>query len=41
MGYIDVWRVADGKLVENWVKMDMLGTMQQLGAVPAPGPAQQ
>jgi steroid delta-isomerase-like uncharacterized protein len=37
VGYIDVWRVADGKLVENWVKLDELGLMQQLGAVPAPG----
>ena len=39
VGYIDVWRVADGKLVENWVKLDMLGMMQQLGAVPGPGQA--
>jgi steroid delta-isomerase-like uncharacterized protein len=37
VAYIDVWRVEDGKLVENWVRLDMLGMMQQLGAVPAPG----
>jgi len=34
--YIDLWRVVDGKLVDNWVQMDMMGMMQQLGAVPAP-----
>ena len=36
MKYIDLWRVVDDKLVDNWVQMDMLGMMQQLGAVPAP-----
>jgi predicted ester cyclase len=35
VAYQDVWRVADGKLVENWVRLDMLAMMQQLGAVPA------
>src|SRR6266849_2362693 len=34
---IDIWRVANGKAVENWVQMDMLGLMQQLGVIPAPG----
>ena len=29
--YIDIWRMADGKAVENWVRLDMLGLMQQLG----------
>lgn len=33
---LDIWRVADGKAVENWVQMDMLGLMQQLGVIPAP-----
>lgn len=28
---IDIWRVVDGKIVEHWVEMDMLGTMQQHG----------
>jgi len=37
--YIDLWRVENGKFVENWVQMDMLGLMQQLGVVPAPGQA--
>ena len=35
--YIDVWRVENGKLVENWVQMDQLGLMQQLGVIPVPG----
>ena len=35
--YIDIWRVANGKLVENWVQMDQLGLMQQLGVIPMPG----
>ncbi|HKY54458.1 MAG TPA: ester cyclase [Anaerolineales bacterium] len=35
--YIDVWRVENGKLVENWVQMDQLGLMQQLGVIPTPG----
>ncbi len=30
-------RVANGKMVENWVQMDMLGLMQQLGVVPSMG----
>jgi predicted ester cyclase len=32
---LDIWRVANGKAVDNWVQMDMLGLMQQLGAIPA------
>jgi steroid delta-isomerase-like uncharacterized protein len=28
---IDIWRVADGKLVEHWDSVDQLGLMQQLG----------
>ena len=27
-------RIVDGKIVEEWGEMDMLGVMQQLGAVP-------
>jgi len=37
--YIDIWRVENGKLVENWVQMDQLGLLQQLGVVPTPGQA--
>lgn len=33
--YSDIWRLEDGKGRENWVQMDMLGLMQQLGAGPA------
>jgi predicted ester cyclase len=35
--YIDVWRLENGQLVENWVQMDMLGLLQQLGVIPAMG----
>ena len=31
---IDIARVADGKIVEHWGQMDMLGLLQQLGALP-------
>src|SRR5918912_4516588 len=30
-------RVFEGKIVESWVEIDMLGVMRQLGAVPEPG----
>ena len=33
VSYIDIWRVENGKLVENWVQMDLLGMLQQLGVV--------
>ena len=35
--YIDIWLVENGKLVENWVRLDELGMLQQLGVVPTPG----
>ncbi len=31
-----IFRIANGKLVEGWTNADMLGLLQQLGAVPAP-----
>jgi steroid delta-isomerase-like uncharacterized protein len=37
VSYIDLWRLEGGRAVENWVQMDLLGLMQQLGAIPAPG----
>ncbi len=37
-GVIDIIRVAGGKCVEHWGQMDNMGLMQQLGAIPAPGP---
>jgi predicted ester cyclase len=30
-------RVLNGKIVESWVEVDMLGVMEQLGAVPEQG----
>jgi predicted SnoaL-like aldol condensation-catalyzing enzyme len=32
-----IFRVVDGKVTDNWVNLDFLGLMQQLGVVPAPG----
>ena len=34
MRSIDIWRVADGKLVEHWDELNTLEFMQQLGALP-------
>ncbi len=31
---IDIFRVADGKIVEEWSYGDSLGLMQQIGAIP-------
>ena len=36
---IGIFRIANGKIIESWTNADMLGLMQQLGAVPAPGQA--
>ncbi len=33
---IGIHRIANGKVVENWVTMDMLSVMQQLGVVSPP-----
>jgi predicted ester cyclase len=32
-----IFRIRDGRVVEHWRDADMLGLMQQLGALPAPG----
>ena len=29
--YMDIWRAENGKLVENWVLIDILGWLEQLG----------
>lgn len=29
--YMDIWRAQDGKLVENWVLIDILGFLEQIG----------
>jgi predicted ester cyclase len=34
--FIDISRIADGKIVEHWNETDMLGMLQQLGLVPPP-----
>jgi predicted ester cyclase len=36
VSYIAMYRLESGKVVENWVQMDMLGMMQQLGVIPQP-----
>jgi predicted ester cyclase len=30
-------RVSGGKIVESWANYDVMGMMQQLGAIPPPG----
>jgi predicted ester cyclase len=32
-----MFRVVDGKLAENWVNLDSLGLLQQIGAIPEMG----
>jgi predicted ester cyclase len=33
---MELYRLAEGKIDEQWVNVDTLGMMQQLGVVPAP-----
>jgi steroid delta-isomerase-like uncharacterized protein len=35
VNFIDIWRIENGLLTESWVRMDFLGLMQQVGAVPS------
>jgi len=35
---IEILHIKSGKLAEHWEQFDMLGLMQQLGAVPPSGP---
>ena len=37
IGAIFVDRFRDGKLIEHWSQPDMMGMMQQLGAIPSSG----
>jgi steroid delta-isomerase-like uncharacterized protein len=39
LSVIEIYRLVGGRIAEQWVTMDALGLMQQLGVVPAPGPA--
>jgi predicted ester cyclase len=32
-----IFRIEDGRVTDNWVNLDMLGLLQQLGVIPAPG----
>ncbi len=41
MAGIDIFRIADDKIVELWGQEDMLGMMQQLGAIPEPGQSEE
>ncbi len=36
VGVIHIDRFADGKLVEHFGQLDLLGLMQQIGAMPSP-----
>jgi steroid delta-isomerase-like uncharacterized protein len=36
---ITIFRIADGRIVEEWSESDMLGLLQQLGAIPSGAPA--
>lgn len=33
---ITIFRLADGKLVDGWTNEDLLGLLEQIGALPAP-----
>jgi steroid delta-isomerase-like uncharacterized protein len=35
-GGINLLRLENDKIVENWLQFDLLGLLQQLGAIPAP-----
>jgi predicted ester cyclase len=34
----DIYRMADGKIVEQWFETDFTGMMQRLGILPTPEP---
>lgn len=36
IGEIHIFRVRDGRIVEHWREADILGMLQQLGAMPEP-----
>ncbi|MBV9279943.1 MAG: ester cyclase [Chloroflexi bacterium] len=38
---ISIFRIADGKVVEGWISMDLLAVLQQLGAMPPSAQPQQ
>jgi steroid delta-isomerase-like uncharacterized protein len=34
---IEMFHIADGKIIESWIHHDLLALFQQLGAIPTPG----
>ena len=34
---VEIFRLAEGKIAEQWVVMNTMGLFQQLGAIPSPG----
>jgi steroid delta-isomerase-like uncharacterized protein len=39
LSVMEIYRIADGKIAEQWVILDALGMLQQLGVIPVPGQA--
>lgn len=39
LGGVSLHRVADGRIVEDWPGLDLMGLLQQIGAVPSPAGA--
>ncbi len=33
---MDIYRIVGGKIMEQWTESDMLGLLQQIGAIPTP-----
>ena len=36
VAFLDCWKLENGKAVENWVQMDMVGMMHQMGVMSSP-----
>jgi predicted ester cyclase len=36
MAGVDISRFVDGRIAEHWAQFDVLGVLQQIGAIPAP-----
>jgi steroid delta-isomerase-like uncharacterized protein len=34
---VSIWKIVDGKNVEEWEIVDTMSMLQQLGVIPAPG----
>ncbi len=33
---IEIYRIAGGRVAEGWAVLDVMGVMQQIGAIPTP-----